>query len=379
MKEKYYVVAKTISRWKIDSRIENFLGYMADRTEFWKRMYILYYKIFDRQYYQGGIKRINEEIKRQRIGYEVFVNGGGDNCHLQRDLMYSLHRYGVSFEEYFIFKFYEKNHIGRRQYNNLKLQYGYCELLNKDSIRDLFEDKGACYRKLKKYYKRELIVVRGDEDLQELTMFIRSHKSFIVKPLTVHSGTGIKIVKDFYGDILTFFNMMKEQGAFVLEELINQHPAMSVLHPESINTVRLATFKMQNEVYIVGAALRMGTGHSNVDNAGAGGIYAGIDLEHGFVCSMARDNQSNQYSVHPDTKCKLVGFDLPEWRKAIELVKELASVVEGATVISWDLAYSDKGWLVVEGNDVGEPYLLQAPLQIGLKDRMISLIDKYFQ
>lgn len=108
-------------------------------------------------------------------------------------------------------------------------------------------------------------------------------------------------------------------------------------------------------------------------------FMAGIDIEHGFVCSMARDNRSNEYSVHPDTKCKLVGFDLPEWRKAIELVKELASVVEGATVISWDLAYSDKGWLVVEGNDVGEPYLLQAPLQIGLKDRMISLIDKYFQ
>lgn len=78
MKEKYYVVAKAISRWQIDSRIENFLGYMADRTEFWKRMYILYYKIFDRQYYQGGIKRINEEIKRQRIGYQVFVNGGGN-------------------------------------------------------------------------------------------------------------------------------------------------------------------------------------------------------------------------------------------------------------------------------------------------------------
>lgn len=33
---------------------------------------------------------------------------------------------------------------------------------------------------------------------------------------------------------------------------------MSVLHPESINTVRLATFKIQNEVHIVGAALRMG-------------------------------------------------------------------------------------------------------------------------
>ena len=39
-------------------------------------MYILYYKIFDRQYYQGGIKRINEEIKRQNIEYQIFVNEG---------------------------------------------------------------------------------------------------------------------------------------------------------------------------------------------------------------------------------------------------------------------------------------------------------------
>ena len=50
----------------------------------------------------------------------------------------------------------------------------------------------------------------------------------------------------------------------------------------------------------------------------------------------------------------------------------------GATVIAWDLAYSKKGWLVIEGNDVGEPYLLQAPLQIGMKSALIRLLDLYF-
>lgn len=378
MKEKYYKVAKTISRWKLDNWIENLLGYMADRTEFWKRIYILYYKFFDYKYYQGGIKQINKEIDRQFVAYQI-VSQVWSRSRLQRDMIYSLHRFGVSFEEYFIFKFYDKNHIGRSRFNNLKLQYGYCELLNKESIRDLFEDKGTCYEKLKKYYKRDLVVVRGDADLLNFKMFIQTHESFIVKPLTGHSGMGIKILKDFCDDALAFYHKMMNQGAFVLEELIQQHPAMSVIHPESINTVRLATFRIQNEVHVIGGALRMGTGHSNVDNAGAGGIYAGIDIEHGFVCSIARDNQSNQYSIHPDTKYKLVGFDLPEWNKAIELAKELALVVEGATIISWDLAYSDKGWLVVEGNDVGEPYLLQAPLQIGLKDKVVSLIDKYFQ
>lgn len=50
----------------------------------------------------------------------------------------------------------------------------------------------------------------------------------------------------------------------------------------------------------------------------------------------------------------------------------------GATVIAWDLAYSKKGWLVIEGNDVGEPYLLQAPLQVGMKSTLIRLLDLYF-
>ena len=49
----------------------------------------------------------------------------------------------------------------------------------------------------------------------------------------------------------------------------------------------------------------------------------------------------------------------------------------GATVIAWDLAYSKKGWLVIEGNDVGEPYLLQAPLQVGMKSTLIRLLDLY--
>ena len=53
----------------------------------------------------------------------------------------------------------------------------------------------------------------------------------------------------------------------------------------------------------------------------------------------------------------------------------MATTVRGATVISWDLAYSDKGWLMIEGNDVGEAYLLQAPLQTPNKQEIVRHID----
>ena len=65
MKEKYYVVAKTITKWKLDNTFENWLGYKADKSEFWKKIYVLYYKIFDRTYYINGLTCIRKEIDKQ--------------------------------------------------------------------------------------------------------------------------------------------------------------------------------------------------------------------------------------------------------------------------------------------------------------------------
>lgn len=65
MKEKYYVVAKTITKWNLDNPLENWLGYKADKSEFWKSIYVLYYKLFDSAYYKNGLPYIHKEIEKQ--------------------------------------------------------------------------------------------------------------------------------------------------------------------------------------------------------------------------------------------------------------------------------------------------------------------------
>lgn len=292
-------------------------------------------------------------------------------------MIYSLHRFGASFEEYFIFKFYDLNADGRRKFNTLKMQYGYCELVNDSNIRNLFEDKGKCYELFKPYYKRDLLVVTSKEDKQDLIRFIELHPSFIYKPLNGHSGMGITIYRECDSKNTAEIEKIMEQGdgKFVVEELIIQAPEMAVLHKESINTIRIATFTINGKVDILGTALRVGTGKANVDNAGAGGLYAGVDPDEGIVNSVARDNKGYICLRHPDSGVVFPGFVIPEWNQALGLVKMMATTVRGATVISWDLAYSDKGWLMIEGNDVGEAYLLQAPLQTPNKQEIVRHID----
>ena len=80
-----------------------------------------------------------------------------------------------------------------------------------------------------------------------------------------------------------------------VKEIIEQAPQMSVLHQESINTVRVATFKIGNQITIYGAALRMGVGKSIVDNAGSGGIFCHINHSYGFVDSYGKDYLGNKY------------------------------------------------------------------------------------
>ena len=80
MKEKYYVVAKTITKWKLDNPFENWLGYKADKSEFWKRIYVLYYKLFDSVYYKNGLPYIHKEIEKQSLNLSNICTGGGVKC-----------------------------------------------------------------------------------------------------------------------------------------------------------------------------------------------------------------------------------------------------------------------------------------------------------
>lgn len=372
--EKYFRIASGISRWKIDSFWERFLARIADNSEMGKRFYIFYYSIFDSSYHKNGREYIRKEIDRQKDNFDNFSKLS--DSWLMRDMEYSLHRYGVSFEEYFIYRFYDLNKYGRRKFNSLKMQYGYCEQFNTSSIGDICEDKYATYCLFKEFYKRKLIIVDSiDIDCSKIESFIQECKKMFFKPLRGHSGQGVKMLQAHNITRDTLNGLYEKFGPYILEELINQGKEMSELHPSSINTVRCATVKTSKGCEIFGCALRMGKGGSSVDNAGAGGLYATVDFNYGIVVSKAIDNIGNEYLSHPDTKVIIPGFKLPDWNNAKQMVEELASIIPEAGLIAWDLAYDEKGWCLVEANDIGEQYLFQGPIGRGIKPKLLSLLD----
>lgn len=141
---------------------------------------------------------------------------------------------------------------------------------------------------------------------------------------------------------------------------------MASLHPKSLNTVRIPTIRYDDRVEIIHPFLRMGRGDAVVDNAGAGGIMGNVDVTTGVVYA-ASDELGRAYTQHPDTGVELIGFVIPQWKEAVEQVKEMAMVLPSVRYVGWDMALTKSGWVMIEGNDKGQ-FIFQVADRKGFRD-----------
>lgn len=370
--DKYYGLSPFIARWKSDTPLENWLSLKADGSDFWKNVYVLYYQIVDNKYYKGGLNYIEKAVRP--------LYGPGDvDKGTFKDMVYCLHRFGISFEDYCLYGFRDNTSFAyRNSFVADKLRYHYCDILNSPAVRPLMEDKYACYLKFRKFFKCEMAGCYSAGDRNVFESFVSRHDRFIYKPLSEHSGQGITMVESGNIDPGQFFDTKIGNGPFVLEELIVQGKGTAMMHPESINSCRVVTFNMHGKIHILGVTWRIGTGKAIKDNAGAGGIYAAVNPETGIVETDARNYRGEVFDLHPDTNLRFKGYRLPEWDSAKSFVNDMALNQEGATLISWDIAYSDKGWLMVEANDNGDWSIIQSNRKEGKKELLYSLMDRYF-
>lgn len=362
--------------WRIDSPIERILAKLADKNEVFKEIYVVYYKLFDRVYYRKGLPMIKASIKqyKEHMGIKVIIS----EKQLIRDMVYSLHRFGVEFHNYFLFRFYELNTLGREEFIGEKEKYNYYFHLNSKADIALFKDKERSYISFQKYYGREILGVKNISDKALFLDFVLEHHEFIKKPLAGANGALVSKERvNTRQEAENFFEKTIAEGAFVVEEVICQAEPMASLHPESLNTLRVSTILHDNDVHILRPALRMGRNNMVVDNANAGGIFANIDLKTGIVVTEGLTKAGERFVCHPDTGIPIVGFQIPEWDKVLALVKELAFVVTSSRFIGWDLAYSKRGWVMVEGNSQGgiESNLLQSAIRNGAKREVEKICD----
>jgi hypothetical protein len=159
--------------------------------------------------------------------------------------------------------------------------------------------------------------------------------------------------------------------AYMAQERMVPHPGLSCFGTDVLHTIRFITI-LEGDVRIVHAALKIGTGVTPMDNTMKGNSVAGIDLATGVLRPGFAMDTSGQIAVpvpadvHPVTKSRIGGHQLPLWDETLEMLKRAAPHFHTLSVLTWDVAITDRGPVVIEANTNPDLFLTQMANDEGL-------------
>ncbi|MBO4839092.1 MAG: hypothetical protein J5493_06980 [Lachnospiraceae bacterium] len=278
--------------------------------------------------------------------------------------------YGSSVNEFFLYHFAELNHRGRKKYITEINRYRLYAAFNGAKKRIEMQSKYRAYQAFQKYYKRKVLYIGKDTPEEEVRAFFAEWDRGILKPDKEGMGKGVEAVRlSDFGSTEEAVRYVLSKKDHVLEEPVRQTGLMRELHPQSVNTVRIYAVRLKDRIEIFGSHLRSGRGESVVDNAGQGGVVVSITNE-GLSWTSGIDEFCGTFYRHPDTGVLIPGMVMPEWDKAVALVKEAMDVYPDIRFVGWDVAYTEKGWIIIEANDNGQFHGAQIPHHRGFWDQM---------
>lgn len=294
---------------------------------------------------------------------------------LSADIADCARKYLLSHAEYFAYRFREKSESERKEFMSFGQRRLFVLKANNWRKSHIFDVKTNTAKVFAPFFKREIIQATLPQDRKRLESFISKHRKVIIKPVDSSMGRGIKKFdsdncSDFHAEVDAFIKSFypsasKTKNVVVAEELVVQDERLGVLHPQSLNTMRVITLRTNKGTRVFQALLRVGCGDSVVDNAGAGGIICLVDLETGKIVGAANE-QGISFTVHPDSKIELIGYQIPRFDEMISFAKQLSEVVPDCRYIGWDLALTKDGWIMIEGNFLCQ-HLSQFVTQKGCK------------
>lgn len=188
-------------------------------------------------------------------------------------------------------------------------------------------------------------------------------RELILKPADGEGGDGVRMLgavadEGALRQALSGVTIGKGQR-LVVQPRLSCHGALGGLALSALPTARIVTMRNeQGEAEPVSATFRCPSDPAaNVDNMKAGGLIAPIDLASGALGIASKGYGGGDYPLHPVTGAPIAGFVLPDWERALELVRQ--AHLRGFAdyrLIGWDVALTADGPVLLEGN--GKPGVL---------------------
>lgn len=265
------------------------------------------------------------------------------------DMLWCAARYEMGFRDYAVWDIRTLNARERATWMTHPKAFRLNRTLNGVQARALLEDKPRFYRDFADLIRRDWIDVR-EASPEDVAAFLARHPRVLAKPADGFGGAGITAYEAAeIPDASAWRDELIACDQTLVEEFLSQDERMASLYPESVNTVRLITYRdPQDTLHVIASVLRIGNG-SVIDNFAGGGMFTMLD-DHGTALYPAVDKNSNVYERHPVTGTEIRGFTVPRYDELLRMIEDAARRLPTVPYVGWDIAITPDGPAIIEAN-----------------------------
>jgi len=201
--------------------------------------------------------------------------------------------------------------------------------------------------------------IRSMEDLAGI--FDDTESDVVIKPISGMGGTNVLVVKKVDQGYLSgkqmyspgdLWNHIKKDYArgWIVEARVTGAGHAQAMHPSSLNTFRVCTIRTNDmNWHAAHTVLKVGRSGAVVDNVGTTGILVYLD-DKGRSVDAYDFLQAKKVSHHPDTGVALTDVTVEGYEAVVAAGLAASRKLGFMGTIGWDIAYTEQGPLVLEGN-----------------------------
>ena len=309
------------------------------------------FKVFANKIKEIDLERMN------LLATKIAKENNKSVSYVKRDMIKNFLLYKIGYTDYFKSNYVSLTKEQKKDFLTSKNFINVLNYLNPKKYRVLTYDKLVFNKILKDYLKRDFLDVRVSSEKQ-IKDFIKGKETVFAKPATDFGGHGIekinvkqiKSIKDLKQQLLS-------NKQYLLEDAIIQHPFINEINPYAVNTFRIITLYKDGEAHIIGNSFRIGLDENYAIQCRD--TYMRLNEDGTPACKFV-DDDGVVYDKHP-----LTNFDfntikkIPYVKESFQMVKEAALLIPEVRYIGWDVAITEKGPLIIEGNEIPSYGLIQ--------------------
>jgi Sugar-transfer associated ATP-grasp len=155
--------------------------------------------------------------------------------------------------------------------------------------------------------------------------------------------------------------------SYLIERRIRQHPELTALVGQTLCCIRVQTIvTLEGEPRIIASVCKLQPNPVGVDHLIHNAVGAWVDPDSGALGRGRTRGDLDYVSVLPGTETPFVGFRLPYWSEVKGLALRAAAAFPWVRSVGWDIAISERGPVLVEGNERWAVSLVQMAAPHGL-------------